>query len=363
MRGFWSALAAFVLAANASGALAQGAITQSGPVTAFHGTAWFGNGILADAGAPSTPYLSSLGLFNGATCPFGVSSQTSPGSSTTPYSQFTVCQTATTTTLYFAGVNGQSNPNVYFNIGGVSYPFPGGYGNVTGPLSSTTGDFACYASTTGTLLSDCGGSATFLKSANNLSDIASVSTARTNLGLGGAATLNVGTSGGTVAAGNDSRITGALQAANNLSDIASAATARTNLGLGNVATLNIGTGSNTVAAGNDSRFYGPNQNSVSTAYTFVATDLGGQIYHPSSDTTARTWTIPSNASVPYQVVAKIEIVNDCSAGAITLNINTDTLVWFPSGTTGGGRTIAACGMATLTKVGTTRWVLTGTGIS
>lgn len=37
------------------------------------------------------------------------------------------------------------------------------------------------------------------------------STARANLGLGGAATLNVGTTAGTVAAGNDSRITGAGQ--------------------------------------------------------------------------------------------------------------------------------------------------------
>ena len=37
------------------------------------------------------------------------------------------------------------------------------------------------------------------------------SMARSNLGLGGAAVLNVGTAAGTVAAGNDSRITGAAQ--------------------------------------------------------------------------------------------------------------------------------------------------------
>jgi len=54
---------------------------------------------------------------------------------------------------------------------------------------------------------------TSLQAANNLSDLASASTSRTNLGLGGAATLNVGTTTGTVAAGDDSRITNATSKA------------------------------------------------------------------------------------------------------------------------------------------------------
>jgi hypothetical protein len=59
-----------------------------------------------------------------------------------------------------------------------------------------------------------------------------------------ALTLNVGTVANTVAAGNDARITGAAQKANNLSDLASVATSRTNLGLGTAAVLDAGTAPN-----------------------------------------------------------------------------------------------------------------------
>ena len=57
--------------------------------------------------------------------------------------------------------------------------------------------------------SSAGGTAGALIAANNLSDLSDASDARDNLGLGDSATKAVGTTAGTVAAGDDSRITGA----------------------------------------------------------------------------------------------------------------------------------------------------------
>jgi hypothetical protein len=104
------------------------------------------------------------------------------------------------------------------------------------------------------------------------------------------------------------------------------------------------------------------QNSQSAAYTLVAADSGKHIYHPSADTTARTWTIPANSSVAFPVGTAITFVNDSSAGTITISITTDTLVLAGSGST-GSRTLAANGVATAIKVTSTRWQISGTGLT
>lgn len=57
-----------------------------------------------------------------------------------------------------------------------------------------------------------------------------------SLRLGNSATRNVGTTAGTVAAGDDSRITGALQKDQNLNDLLDKPASRANLGLGAMAT-------------------------------------------------------------------------------------------------------------------------------
>lgn len=104
------------------------------------------------------------------------------------------------------------------------------------------------------------------------------------------------------------------------------------------------------------------QNSQSAPYTCVLADSGCHILHPSSDATARTFTIPANASVAFPVGTTITFVNQNAAGVITIAITTDTMRLSPTGLT-GNRTLAANGIATALKVSATEWLISGNGLS
>jgi len=104
------------------------------------------------------------------------------------------------------------------------------------------------------------------------------------------------------------------------------------------------------------------QNSQSAAYTTVMADQGKHIFHPSADTTARTYTIDSNSNVGYAIGTAITFVNQNAAGVLTIAITTDTMRLAGAGTT-GSRTLAANGVATALKVTATEWIISGTGLS
>ncbi len=96
-------------------------------------------------------------------------------------------------------------------------------------------------------------------------------------------------------------------------------------------------------------------------YTAVLSDSGQSFYH--TDGVAYTWTIPSNAAVPYPLGTTLTFTNDSSgAFAITIAINADTLVLSPSGAT-GSRTLGQFGRATAHKVAATRWYISGSNLT
>lgn len=112
----------------------------------------------------------------------------------------------------------------------------------------------------------------------------------------------------------------------------------------------------------DTLYAGIPQNSQSTAYTLVLSDAGKHILHPSADTTARTFTIPANASVAFPVNTAVTFVNQNAGGVITIAITTDTMRLAGAGTT-GSRTLAANGVATALKITSTEWIISGVGLS
>lgn len=167
------------------------------------------------------------------------------------------------------------------------------------PDCVTAGKVLTYNGTAFTCVSTSAGSGT-VTNVTSVNSYLTVATGTTTPAL----TVNVGTTVNTVAAGDDSRITGAAQKASNLSDLASASTARTNLGLGGAAVLAVGTAASTVAAGNDSRITGAVQQ---TAYT---ADMASVLDTNCAAGSAPKWTVATDM---WSCVA----IGSLDAGAIT----------------------------------------------
>lgn len=167
------------------------------------------------------------------------------------------------------------------------------------------------------------------------------------------ARVPTGTTSGTVAIGNDSRITGAAQKASNLSDLANASTSRNNLGLGTAATMNVGTAVGTVAAGDDARFAGTTVTAVKTAnYTAAANEF------VPVDTTSGNVTITLPAAPADKTQVGVKHVVRGGTNTVTVTRAGSDVFNVAGGATSLALTLVNQGVALTYKASSSIWYAT-----
>lgn len=101
------------------------------------------------------------------------------------------------------------------------------------------------------------------------------------------------------------------------------------------------------------------QNSQSgSTYTLVLGDAGDHVYFTGGSTA--TLTVPTNSSVAFPTGTTILVVNN-NSGNLTIS-GAGVTFQLANGTT-GNRTVATKGMASLLKVATDTWWVTGPGVT
>jgi hypothetical protein len=101
------------------------------------------------------------------------------------------------------------------------------------------------------------------------------------------------------------------------------------------------------------------QNSQSgSTYTLLLGDAGDHIYFTGGSTA--TLTVPTNSSVAFPTGTTILVLNN-NSGALTIS-GAGVTFQLANGTT-GNRTVATKGMASLLKVATDTWWVTGPGVT
>lgn len=95
------------------------------------------------------------------------------------------------------------------------------------------------------------------------------------------------------------------------------------------------------------------QNSQTASYTLRITDQGKHVYITTGGV-----TVPPNADVPFPIETIVSIVN-ASGSTQTITQGSGVTLRLSGTATTGNRTLAAYGIATLLKVNTDEWHVTG----
>lgn len=192
-----------------------------------------------------------------------------------------------------------------------------------------------------------------LLSSNNLSDVDNAATARTNLGLASAATVATGTSGATLGLLNSNLTFSGTLATTALVSMSGGATLSGTVDYRLTATA-------TTLNSDSIGFRGAPLNTQDATYTFVMQDSGKTVLHTSAST--HTWTVPPNASVAYPTGTVIVVAN-IGSGAVTLARGSGVALRIGGSATDSNKTLAQHGIASLLKLDTNSWYVSGTGVS
>lgn len=192
-----------------------------------------------------------------------------------------------------------------------------------------------------------------LDSSNNLSDLSNIVTARGNLGLGSAATENVGTSGAVLG-----RLNGNLTYSGNLT-FNGFSTFNNIVNLSG--TVNHRLTATPTSLTDDSIGYrcAP-VNFQFDNYTFVLTDAGKMVQHQSAS--AHTYTIPPFSSVAYPIGTVI-LISNYGTGVLTIARGSGVALRIAGSATDANATVAAYGFASIVSVGSNAWVISGAGVA
>jgi hypothetical protein len=237
-----------------------------------------------------------------------------------------------------------------------------GYGalksNTSGTDSTAVGSYALFTAATANNNTAVGYSSLGVATASNNTAVGFESGAQVSTGTQN--TL-IGDSAGS--SGTNDLTTGSNNTIIGYNAAASSATVSNEITLGNASVTKLRVPGISINWDADSvAFRNIPQNSKSAAYDLLASDAGKHIFHPSADTTARTFTIPANGTVPFPIGTAVTFINQNGAGVVTIAINTDTMRLAGTGTT-GNRTLAANGVATAIKVTSTEWIISGVGLT